>query len=241
MATPHPRATPFARRAFAFTLIELLVVVVIIAVLAALLMPALSGVMENAHRTKCMSNQRQIVQAMILYAADTNGYLPYPNWGNRKGETGWLYDPTDMTLPEHLERGLIWKYVKNREIYRCPLDNPPKEELKKRAQRISSYCVNGAVCGYKAPTAAPPENTFRITQFPGYAFMLWEQEGGAEGMWFNDASNHPNQALSDRHKGGCVLTCFDGHSEFLRWDEYFPMLGSLPGRLWCSPGTQTGK
>ncbi|MDQ3623689.1 MAG: type II secretion system GspH family protein [Verrucomicrobiota bacterium] len=234
-----PSLPPLARRAF--TLIELLVVVAIIAVLAALLMPALSGVMENAHRTKCLSNQRQLVAGMIAHAADNSGFLPFPNWGNKKGETGWLYDPTDMTLPEHVERGQIWKYMKTREVYFCPLDKPEPEKLAKRAQRLSSYCMNGAVNAYKAPPSPPPLNTHRLAQFPGNAVIMWEQDEGAEGFWFNDGSNKPNESITRRHKAGAIVTCFDGHGEYIRWPEYEEELKKTPGRLWCSPATQNGK
>jgi len=60
----------------AFTLVELLVVIAIIAVLIALLIPALSGVREQANRVKCMSNLRSIGQAMKLYANDNKERYP---------------------------------------------------------------------------------------------------------------------------------------------------------------------
>jgi len=64
----------FARRAF--TLVELLVVIAIIAVLIALLLPALSAVREQANRIKCMSNLRSIGQSMKIYAADNRDRYP---------------------------------------------------------------------------------------------------------------------------------------------------------------------
>ncbi len=59
-----------------FTLIELLVVVAIIALLAALLLPTLSSVMNKAQQTQCASNLRQIGTALFAYAADNNNTLP---------------------------------------------------------------------------------------------------------------------------------------------------------------------
>ncbi len=74
----HPRNSwPLALRSRGFTLIELLVVVAIIAILASLLLPALSSAKDRAHKAACISNLRQVGLAIQTYATDHEGKIPY--------------------------------------------------------------------------------------------------------------------------------------------------------------------
>ena len=65
-----------------FTLIELLVVIAIIAILASLLFPVFARAREKARQTTCLSQQRQIATAALMYVQDNNGKFPGAEWVN---------------------------------------------------------------------------------------------------------------------------------------------------------------
>jgi len=234
-------STNLAER-LAFTLTELLVVIVVIAILVAILLSVTASVLESGYRTKCINNQRQLMVGVIAYANDHDGLLPYPNWRNEV--PGWLYTPPNAATDQDLQAGQIWTYVKTPGVYRCPLDRPSTEQLQQRFVKICSYCMNGAVCGYGrlAPPASPYNlpNTYPISRFSGTAVCFWEQDEGSDGYWFNDASNEPDEAITKRHKGGAIISCFDGHVEWMTWDEYNAQKDISPGRFWCNPGINNG-
>ncbi|MEO0475426.1 MAG: type II secretion system protein, partial [Planctomycetota bacterium] len=98
--------TGFVRFRSAFTLIELLVVISIIALLSAILLPALSNAREAARSSVCKSNQRQIMTSFYTYAQDHKDFVPHSDgtftpaagpvtWNDRLGLGG--YDGRSIT------------------------------------------------------------------------------------------------------------------------------------------------
>lgn len=97
------------RRSRAFTLIELLVTIVIIAILEAILFPVFARARENARRSSCMSNLKQIGLGIMMYVQDYDDTYPSVQRyisGDSGSTTYWYYT--------------IRPYLKNDQIYRCP-------------------------------------------------------------------------------------------------------------------------
>jgi len=118
----------------AFTLIELPVVIAIIAILMAILMPALQRAREQGQRAPCLSNLRQLTLAWILYADENDDRVVSSEaggtWTSQYGEP-WVGVTWASTygqggqLPEAdqvkgIQAGLLWPYVKELGLYECP-------------------------------------------------------------------------------------------------------------------------
>ena len=149
MPTTDPRSAGVTRRAF--SLIELLVVMSIIAVLLALLLPALPRVMDAGRRTACAANLRGVGQAVELYKGDfnelmpTGTYMPRP-WLNFMNDDGSWPTSFNETLNNYFEiDSQAWKCPGDKSVYSVTYtDDAGREQLGK-----SSYMYISALGGQK--------------------------------------------------------------------------------------------
>lgn len=145
----------------AFTLTELLVLLAAIAILAALLLPAVAATKPDSRAFQCLNNQGQITRAWQMYAADNRDLLPpndYPYltgfWisGNKDQLKNWVVgtiaDRIDAsqnfgTVELTDSHSLLSRYLTNATVYHCPADN--YIDPKTHAVHPRSYSMNSAV------------------------------------------------------------------------------------------------
>ena len=105
-----------SKKRSAFTLIELLVVIAIIAILAAILFPVFARARENARRSSCTSNLKQIGLGIIQYAQDYDEKLPR-NWVGSNG-TDYNGNPIGVKWMD-----MVQPYIKSTQLFNCPSDS----------------------------------------------------------------------------------------------------------------------
>jgi len=126
-----------------FTLIELLVVIAIIAILASLLLPALSKAKEKAKGITCINNLKQLTMCAMLYSGDNQDAI-VPNGDVSLGAAGWVAGNVsglpDATNLVNIQQAVLFPYNQSVGVYRCPSDN--FAVLNTGFVRVRSYSLN---------------------------------------------------------------------------------------------------
>lgn len=226
----------------AFTLIELLVVIAIIGVLAALLLPTLNKSLEQGRSMACINNLKALQFSWHLYADENEGKLPLNNYvisvrpGNEELTKGQSWAPGDArydTTTENLEKGLLFPYLRNASVFKCPSDfssaiTPSGEKLGKprvrsvnmnmwlacdkniestTGRKLSIYTLNGIT------TPKPNQFFVFIDTHPDTisdpTFGIYAPGDPRGEYWAN--------LPSDRHNKGANISFADGHVEHWKW------------------------
>ena len=186
----------------AFTLIELLVVIAIIAMLVAILVPAVSKALEAARRSSCASNLKTLGVAFNSYAADHKGDLP-PS------------DPSDDTLSSVAKRLHAAGYVTQPRTWVCPSDKiessgPITIYTGATMDQFNSdgNCSYAYIAGYRIGTSVSP----------GAAPLLFDEVNGGDDIT-SDLSTDDNHGAKIRN-----VLFLDGHVTTFKFDEAFTPL-----------------
>lgn len=214
----------------AFTLIELLVVIAIIAILAALIFPALARSKSKAQGIACNNNIRQLTLAWTLYSADNNDRLVnnygkpetistrhtwannVEDWGNSDDNTNLNY-VTDTLFSPYDNRSAA--------IFKCPADRAPADN----GQRIRSMSMNamvgdpGNLVDQFNPLYVQFFKLSDIKDLAGiYVFLDEHPDTINDGFFVNRLEDYQWQNVPASYHNGAVNLAFaDGHFESHRW------------------------
>ena len=212
-----------------FTLIELLVVIAIIAVLAGILMPALSSARARSRAVKCQSNLSQLALVYNGYADDSGGYLPcLDNLGgagavNSRGETidakSWLNDIVKKYL------GKIKASENPVEMLRCP-DEESLVEITTNYGLNYLIATRGVGRGIKRETHLQPASTAMAVENFGHLCYYPGVDNPAK-IHNTGSAYGKNRAAYFRHNDRAGVAYLDGHVE-LREKMRVPCLESYP-------------
>jgi len=221
METPYDkRYAPAHRRAPAFTLIELLVVIAVIAVLMAILMPALNRAREQGKRVSCMNNLRQLMLAWSMYADDHSEKIVSGKTGSGV-DNAWVVfvNPNTNSTEEQKRQGLrdgaLFPYVKEEKLYKCPTGVRGE---------VVTYAIpdvmNGAGGGSGARSNKPLILKRTDIPYPATRMVFLDEGRLSATSWsiFNNKCQWWDQ-VTLRHGYGTNMGMADGHAEYIKFSD----------------------
>lgn len=224
----------------AFTLIELMVVTAIIALLAALLLPALARSKATAQSAVCRNNLTQLQLAWLAYAQDHNDALA-PNISRQvefdqvNVAGSWVLGNTLIdTNTANIAAGVLYPYVDATSVYHCPADESTVHDrpglVRTRSYSMSLWLNVDIVSFGNADLATTaPDNKHKLLQIvhppPSrtWVFIDEHQLSIDDGVfligqgWGNRVGDSWSSYRGDRHNNGANLSFADGHVEPHPW------------------------
>ena len=223
-------------------MVELLVVIAIIAVLMAILMPALSRVREQGKRAVCLNNLKQLQLAWMLYADDNddkivngdteeytsmynNRNLPYDQ--SHWNEPAWVkkdWDPS-YTLRQKIqavENGALFPFVKNLKVYKCPTGRKVRNEVRMYTIVDGMNCRDWEKRRSDMPGAVMIKRKMKIKE-PANR-MVFLDDGGTAGSTLGGWTCYVNtykwwDPPPIRHGDGTTFSFADNHCEYRKWKD----------------------